>query len=167
MMVSKWFRASVCFVALSVMLTIMGCGDSSGSSTSATGVVLGQGVDYPASDPRVKRQLSECLAKAQVQVKSHIATDWKFRIAGLVPADEAGFAVLPSGGVFELWLAVSPSQARRVAAAANREDDQHMGGARNLAKAQGSVVLALAMEPHPSSASEMHSVYRCAAKTAS
>lgn len=155
-------RVSLTFSVMLVMPLVIGCGGGSGSGERDTDVVFGQGFDYQAPSPKLEDRLTQCLSRAHIPIRRHVDPSWTFRIVGLLPADEAGFAILRGGGVAELWIAASPSQAARAVQIANKEDDQAIGSRRNLARARGSVIMALAVRPRPQQERQVSPLYRCA-----
>jgi hypothetical protein len=133
--------------ALALVTAATGCGASDGKASEREPVII-QEANYPAPPVAVLRKVRRCLVDAGVDLRMKTKKGWNFRIVGVLPADEIGFGELPGGGVVNLWVTVSPKEAKRVAEVANRRNrGTAIGTGRNDAEAHGSGVAALSVTP--------------------
>lgn len=142
-------------------ISLYGCGGGAGHGEK----VALQSVDYAAPPVGKARELKQCLRRAGVALQSKPRKGWRFRIRGILPADEIGFAQLPEGGVMYLWLTVSSAEARRVAALANSHIGREAGTRENEAITHGSGITALAVSPMPRNKGDVQAVYDCLNRT--
>jgi hypothetical protein len=151
-----WYYASL---ICALIVGIGGCdsGDRPGDSSGANVI---ETFDYADTPNKLDRDLRGCLRSIDVRVVKTTRPGWRFRFSGVLPAEEVGFAELPSGGVIYLWLAPSRSAARRAANLANAKL-RNAGVESAGVMVYGRGIAAVALNPAPSVNAEAKRVFEC------
>jgi hypothetical protein len=118
-------------------------------------------VGYAAPNNRSKLQVRRCLARSGMTISKKGRSSWRFRIVGVLPADELGFVEFPDKSAMYVWWTISLAEAKRVAKVANAHHSLNIGTSRNRAIAHGRGVSTLAVSPMPRDESTTQIAYRC------
>ena len=149
-------------VTIIAMLTVFAsCGDDQPNRFKDQGDSIIESLDYVPPTAESKRKLLRCLARGGVSLYSRTRSGWRFHFPGILPAAEVGFAVLPSGGVMDLWLAVSRGAAKRAASLVNRRIKRNGQWQGHGVMARGKGIADVAIVPAPKVSSETHAIYAC------
>jgi hypothetical protein len=145
-----------CAVLIAV-LTLLGCGSKPGAGTTAA---------RQPSAPDQRLLLVKCLKQANIRVVESGNVRAKGRVPRVpVPARYVGAAVLPRGGVVDLWLADSRSNAVKAAAKLNATLLKKRRSVAGQAEVRGKAVSALAAGVGVGDLSDAAVVDRCLAET--